>query len=119
MLLYFIASCLILTLAIVIFTYLQLRKFKRGDEAQEIMQLKSELENLSRYVKEELPNLRKELLSISSENRNDLATALKNHSDSQLLQAQTSRTEINATLSELNKQINADAAKNRLEQGNS
>ena len=117
--LYLIASCLILALAILIFAYLQMRKVDRGQEAQELGHLKAELENLSRFIRDELPNLRKELMSISSENRTELATALKNHSDSQVLQAQTSRSEINTSLGELNKQINADAAKNRLELTNS
>lgn len=89
------------------------------DQKQELTLLKAELEMLSRTLKDESHSLRQDLLKLNTDNRLELASQIKNFSDSQLKIAGDSRTELSTSLSALSKLMNEDSAKNRAELGKS
>lgn len=99
----------------VVLAIIIIRKLSYNTSNKDTASIKTELDFMQRFLREELPRMRAELLSITSENRMELIAVLKQNSDSQLLQANTLRTEINGLLAELGKQINLDAARNRTE----
>lgn len=105
----------LIALSIVMLVILLRRKSQYNSD--ELQLLKTELEMLSRSVKDESHNTRQDLLKLNSDNRIELATQIKNANDSQLKAAVDSRAELSTTLSALSKQMNEDAAKNRLELG--
>jgi DNA recombination protein RmuC len=74
---------------------------------------------LSRTLKDESHSLRQDLLKLNTDNRLELASQIKNFSDSQLKIAGDSRTELSTSLSALSKLMNEDSAKNRAELGKS
>jgi DNA recombination protein RmuC len=101
--------------AVGIILILILLKRKPLDDREELKRLRTEVEMLSRILKDEIGSLRQVLLTQNSENRIELASQIKNASDSQLKAAGESRAELSTTLSTLTTQMNTDAGKNREE----
>ncbi|MDD4147802.1 MAG: DNA recombination protein RmuC [Candidatus Cloacimonetes bacterium] len=107
----------LLAISIILMTII-LRRLPQ-DQKQELTLLKAELEMLSRTLKDESHSLRQDLLKLNTDNRLELASQIKNFSDSQLKIAGDSRTELSTSLSALSKLMNEDSAKNRAELGKS
>jgi DNA recombination protein RmuC len=97
-----------------VFLVILLRR-KSASNTEELSDLKRELEIFSRSLKDTEKGIREDLLKQNSENRMELSSQLKQSSESQIKIATDSRTEMVSTLSALNKQLNEDASKNRME----
>ncbi|MCB5253916.1 MAG: DNA recombination protein RmuC [Candidatus Cloacimonadaceae bacterium] len=106
-----------IALLIAILALLIVLLFRRRSESspEELLRLKTELEMLSRTIKDEVNGLRAEVLSQNQVNREELSRTLKDSSESQFKQASETRMEISNTLNALNKQMIADSALSRQE----
>ncbi|HOH60307.1 MAG TPA: DNA recombination protein RmuC, partial [Candidatus Cloacimonadota bacterium] len=102
-----------LQLAALIVAFIILGKKPKANP--ELMQLKHELELLSRALKDETSALRSDILGQNRENREELAKTLKDSSESQARLALDARSELTSALYTLNEQINKDALANRNE----
>ncbi|HPI26148.1 MAG TPA: DNA recombination protein RmuC, partial [Candidatus Cloacimonadota bacterium] len=102
-----------LQLAALIVAFIILGKKPKANP--ELMQLKHELELLSRALKDETSALRSDILGQNRENREELAKTLKDSSESQARLALDARSELTSALYTLNEQINKDALANREE----
>jgi DNA recombination protein RmuC len=103
--------------AVTAFVSLLLQLFwhpKRGSD-DGLRELKGAFESFERFSREEMSRLRTELLAITSDNRRELADAMKNLSDSLLAQSATLRGEFSKANSDLKQQLNSDASQNREE----
>ncbi|MDD2424119.1 MAG: DNA recombination protein RmuC [Candidatus Cloacimonetes bacterium] len=106
-----------IALLIIIIALLLVLLFRRRPEgnSEELLRLKTELEMLSRTIKDEVNSLRAEVLNQNKANREELSRTLKDGSESQFKQASETRIELTNTLNALNKQMNTDSALNRQE----
>ena len=102
-----------LQLAALIVAFIILGKKPKANP--ELMQLKHELELLSRALKDETSALRSDILGQNRENREELAKTLKDSSESQARLALDARSELTSALNTLNEQIDKDALANRNE----
>ena len=102
-----------LQLAALIVAFIILGKKPKANP--ELMQLKHELELLSRALKDETSALRSDILGQNRENREELAKTLKDSYESQARLALDARSELTSALYTLNEQINKDALANRNE----
>ena len=108
---------ILLALLLIIITLLIVLLFRRGSQgaATELLRLKTELEMLSRTIKDEVNDMRSEVLSQNKINREELSRILKDSSESQFKQASETRIELSSTLNALTKQMNTDSALSRQE----
>ena len=108
---------ILLALLLIIIALLIVLLFRRGSQgaATELLRLKTELEMLSRTIKDEVNDLRSEVLSQNKINREELSRILKDSSESQFKQASETRIELSSTLNALTKQMNTDSALSRQE----
>jgi len=90
------------------------RGAKTGSE-DGLRELKGAFEVFERFSREEMSRLRTELLSITSDNRRELADAMKSLSDSLFAQSGTLRSEFSKANGDLKQQLNSDAGQNREE----
>lgn len=99
------------------FAGLLLQLFRRPGQGSEdaLKELKAAFESFDRYSRDEMSRLRNDLLSITADNRKELAEAIKNLSDSLTGQSSILRSELSKANTELKQQLNSDASQNREE----
>ncbi len=108
-----------LILGIIAFILL-LKKLSAPDERLEaVARFSAELEAFERNLRDDIQRLRADLLTMETDTRRELVSALSLQNENLDSQNRKNREESSASLSQLSQQINTDASKNRTELGTS